>query len=69
MHRQKLIIGVRGGQAVTIDYLLTMCHRVIMTHSLRIDYSCPLYNITFRGNERKTIFQNDVDRHTFLVIT
>jgi REP element-mobilizing transposase RayT len=39
-----------------------------MARPLRIQYPGAVYHITCRGNERKDIFKDDVDRKTFLKI-
>lgn len=39
-----------------------------MARALRIQYPGALYHITNRGNERKVIFKDDVDRNVFLRI-
>jgi len=39
-----------------------------MARPLRIEYPGAFYHVTCRGNERKQIFQDDADRHTFLDI-
>ena len=39
-----------------------------MARSLRIQYPDALYHLTNRGNERKAIFKDDVDRREFLNI-
>jgi putative transposase len=39
-----------------------------MTRPLRIQYPGALYHVTNRGNERKAIFNDDVDRNEFLKI-
>lgn len=39
-----------------------------MARQLRIQYSGAVYHITCRGNERKEIFKDDIDRRTFLKI-
>ena len=39
-----------------------------MARPLRIQYSGAVYHITCRGNERKEIFKDDIDRRTFLKI-
>ena len=39
-----------------------------MARPLRIQYSGAVYHITCRGNERKEIFKEDIDRETFLKI-
>lgn len=37
-----------------------------MTRPLRIEYPGAVYHITARGNEKKTVFKDDIDRETFL---
>ena len=37
-----------------------------MARPLRIQYPGAVYHVTCRGNERKALFQDDVDRHRFL---
>lgn len=39
-----------------------------MARALRIQYPGALYHVTNRGNERKTVFEDDVDRNEFLAI-
>jgi putative transposase len=39
-----------------------------MARALRIQYPGALYHVTNRGNERKAVFKDDVDRNEFLVI-
>ena len=39
-----------------------------MARPLRIQYPGTVYHVTCRGNERKALFQDDVDRHRFLQI-
>jgi REP element-mobilizing transposase RayT len=39
-----------------------------MSRPLRIEYPGALYHVTARGNARESIFRNDVDRKTFLVV-
>ena len=39
-----------------------------MARALRIQYPGALYHVTNRGNERKAVFQDDVDRNEFLAI-
>jgi len=39
-----------------------------MARPLRIQYPGALYHVTNRGNERKSIFKDDVDRREFLMI-
>ena len=37
-----------------------------MARPLRVLYPGAVYHVTARGNERRAIFEDDVDRHTFL---
>jgi putative transposase len=37
-----------------------------MARPIRIEYPGAFYHVTCRGNERKPIFRDDADRHTFL---
>ncbi len=37
-----------------------------MARPLRIEYPKTFYHITSRGNERKAVFQSDLDREQFL---
>ena len=39
-----------------------------MTRPLRIRYPGAVYHVTCRGNERRDIFRDDVDREMFLEI-
>lgn len=39
-----------------------------MARPLRIEYPGALYHVTARGNARETIFKDDADRKTFLVV-
>ncbi|MDA8163697.1 MAG: transposase [Desulfobacteraceae bacterium] len=39
-----------------------------MARSLRIQYPGAVYHVTARGNERKAIFRDDIDRRNFLEI-
>jgi putative transposase len=39
-----------------------------MARALRIQYPGALYHVTNRGNERKAVFKDDVDRNEFLFI-
>lgn len=39
-----------------------------MARSIRIEYSGAWYHVTYRGNERKAIFSDDLDRVKFLEI-
>ena len=39
-----------------------------MARALRVQYPGTLYHVTNRGNERKAIFKDDVDRREFLKI-
>ena len=39
-----------------------------MARALRVQYPGALYHITNRGNERKALFKDDVDRREFLKI-
>ena len=39
-----------------------------MARALRIQYPGALYHITNRANERKALFEDDVDRDAFLEI-
>jgi REP element-mobilizing transposase RayT len=39
-----------------------------MARPLRIEFPGAFYHITCRGNDRRPIFMNDVDRETFLRI-
>jgi REP element-mobilizing transposase RayT len=37
-----------------------------MARPLRIEFDGAIYHVTFRGNERKPIFQSDADRRRLL---
>jgi putative transposase len=37
-----------------------------MSRPLRIEYASAVYHITSRGNEKKAVYKDDVDRETFL---
>ena len=37
-----------------------------MARPLRIEYEGAYYHVTTRGNERKAIFRDDIDRRKFL---
>ncbi len=37
-----------------------------MSRPLRIEYAGAVYHITSRGNEKKAVYKDDVDRETFL---
>ncbi|MCK9274959.1 MAG: transposase [Syntrophales bacterium] len=39
-----------------------------MARAIRIEYPGAFYHVTCRGNERRLIFQDDVDRYKFLDI-
>ena len=39
-----------------------------MARALRIQYPGALYHVTNRGNERKAVFKDDIDRNQFLTI-
>ena len=39
-----------------------------MARALRVQYPGALYHVTNRGNDRKAIFKDDVDRREFLKI-
>jgi REP element-mobilizing transposase RayT len=39
-----------------------------MARPIRIEYPGAFYHVTCRGNERKPIFRDDADRHTFIDI-
>jgi REP element-mobilizing transposase RayT len=37
-----------------------------MARPLRVEFPGAIYHVTARGNERREIFRDDEDRHTFL---
>jgi hypothetical protein len=37
-----------------------------MSRPVRIDYAGAVYHVTSRGNEKKTVFNDDTDRLNFL---
>ena len=37
-----------------------------MSRPLRVEYSGALHHVTARGNERRAVFRDDVDRETYL---
>jgi len=39
-----------------------------MARPVRIEYPGAVYHVTSRGNEKRTVFQDDSDRETFLRI-
>ena len=39
-----------------------------MARRLRLEYAGALYHLTARGNERRAIFRNDIDRQRFLAL-
>ncbi|WP_347275324.1 transposase [Candidatus Kuenenia sp.] len=43
-----------------------LCNNAVLARLLRIQYEDALYNVTCRGNERKSIFRDDHDKDVFL---
>jgi len=43
-----------------------MIDSIIMSRPLRIEYAGAVYHITSRGNEKKAVYKDDIDREIFL---
>jgi putative transposase len=56
------------GQIFILDTSLLLPYHSPMARPLRIQYPGALYHVTNRGNERKALFKDDVDREAFLKI-
>jgi putative transposase len=56
------------GQIFTLDTFCLFVYSVLMARPLRIQFPGALYHVTNRGNNRESLFKDDVDRQAFLTI-
>ena len=47
---------------------MELCNKIGIARPLKIQYPNVVYHVTNRGNERKEIFKDDLDREHFLEI-